>query len=276
MNTQKLNSNRKDEMNITLKTLIGATCIAMSSAAYAQTQERVQFYTGDNSGALAIATEFYELTNENVETSIIDIDSNGSAEVSVRFLDQCIDNLKCPTTVLFYSDNQWLEIYSEITEYIELDKSFGDVARISSSNGLTWSWYMDKYIGRVSESTIIWDAAEKVELESSFSMIDEIRRAESAIQYNIDLDSNGTLEKIVLVTDGLTCNGFGRCDGFVFTNNNRFAGKVFHYRGELFVRERGSQLDLIVNHPASFVIYAYREPNIFITDTINAMPVRTK
>ena len=262
-------------LNTAIKTVISSAILFAASSAIAQESTPVPFYDGDNNGALAIATEFYSLTTEVVQTSVVDIDSNGSAEVAVKFTERCQDN-KCPTTLLFYSGDEWLEIYSEMTKSVELNKSIGDVARISSSNGLTWSWFRDKYIGRVSESDIIWEVAKKEKVEDAFNLLDEVKTANSSVQYNIDLDGNGTDEKIILLTDSISCNGFGRCDGYVFTNNNKFAGKIFHYKGELFARERGDRKELIVNHPTSFMIYAYREPSMFITDTINAMPVRQK
>ena len=262
-------------MKTVIKTIVGAAFILAASSAIAQQREQIPFYDGENSGALAIASDFYTLNSETVKTSVVDIDSNGTAEIAVKFTDRC-EGDKCPTTILFYSGNEWLEIYSEKTESISLDKTLGDVARIESSNGLTWSWFRDRYIGRVSESTIIWDVAEKQPVETLFSTLEEIKTSKSSVQYNLDLDGNGSEEKIVLLTDSISCNGFGRCDGYIFTKENQFAGKIFHYKGELFVREKGSRRELIVNHPTSFMIYAYKEPNVFITDNINAMPVRQK
>jgi hypothetical protein len=265
-----------------LFTVAFLSSIAFTSSLSAQsnsldTNIPVNFYNGENNGAMDVATSFYDiLDTSQIETSILDIDNNGAAEIGVRFLDNCSDN-GCLTTILFYSENRWLEIYSEQVDKIELENTNGDVANIISSNNIEWQWYTNKFIGRAVNSQHIsqlTDPIEDVDLNFWFSNLSD--QFDSVTEYRIDLDKNGTVERIALLNGVQVCNGNGRCIGHVINEDNTYGGKIFHYPNELHIQDNENSVNLVSNNPNSTIIYAFEDQYINVENIIKPMPVKVK
>lgn len=252
--------------------------IVFSSAVNAEGNDLtdVIFYSGENNGALEIAKKFYDLEDTSkIESSILDIDNNGAAEISVRFIDEC-DNNKCLTTILFYSEGQWLEIYSENVESIAIQSTEKDVSNIVTSNGVSWEWLDTKFIGRVPDTLRISQFAEAVDFEPKLLSGVVTGNFDNAIQYSIDLDQDGTFEKVLLLDSLESCNAQGRCKGYIFTDLGDYSGTIFHYKDELRVKDTGENTLMITNNPTSSIIYAYEEQSLIVDKVIQPMPVKAR
>lgn len=237
----------------------------------------VAFYDGDNNGALSVAQNFYKISDEKFETAILDIDDNGSAEIGVRFADRCLDDGKCPITILYFYNDEWLEVYSEITQSISLEKIENvEIKRVVSSNDLMWTWFKDRFVGFPNNAKDIWDLSDRLSVEDGLKFIPEVGTSTMSYQYNVDLNSDGTLEKVVSVQDLLSCTGFGICKAYIYDDLNNYIGQLPTFDGRLLIREVADGTQIISPSLDGFLVFAYNDQNIFMTNKIGTMPVRRR
>lgn len=219
-----------------LAAIAGFTLLAAPAIAQ-ETLSTVIFAGGDNGGALEVAQSFYG-RSQAMETAIVDIDNDGSAEIAVKFLDGC-DEEGCTTSVLFYSENQWLEVLSHPTEALSLSgETTNGLRQIVTSDNARWHWNETGFRPSPDRGGLIWTAgSQEVDLLPSEAQHSKIRTLSDPKRFSVDLNGDGAMESVVFSISPEDCSSVNLCPVVIHNADGTEAGEVSAIEARVKVHE---------------------------------------
>jgi len=250
-----------------LAAIAGFTLLAAPALAQ-ETLSTVIFAEGDNGGALEVAQAFYG-RSQAMETAIIDIDNDGSAEIAVRFTEGCGDG-QCQTAILIYSGDQWLQVFQTKTDALGLSSVVENGMRqIETGPNTRWFW-ADGYYPIIANGDMISDVGE---VGTALTQEEQMSRAVQVMadieKRLFDLDGDGTQESMVYSTSSGSCTGRGSCPAVIFSADGRELLSTYALEGEIRIHDGG----IHVQKNTAQLSYAYDGKDLSLVASATYTPV---
>ena len=196
----------------------------------------VVFAPGENGGALPVAQSFYG-QSQPMETSIIDINDDGAAEIAVKFTEGCADDV-CNTTILYYADSRWLEVFRDQTSTLQISSQIEQGMReLVTAENARWYWsHHQDFRARPDRGDLMSEVGEfSATLDQPELADPEIRNLIDPKKYTIDLNGDGAAETVVFSRDLLECGMAAACPVIIMSNTGQKIASLYVKEARIFV-----------------------------------------
>ena len=218
--------------------LIAASLVAASLASPALSQDStISFSSGANNGARDIADRFYGASTPKT-TAIVDLDADGSAEIGVKFTEDCQDGA-CRFGFLYYSNGEWLEVLSDRAEDVWLGTpDSGELRPVRTSENTEWNWFDASYTPRPVSGDPIYDLGEPIRvLTDAEASIQSVRDIADPTGYRLDVDDDGAQDTIVFTRDNRNCFQGTICPAVLIGGGNSGVVETITTEGNFLIED---------------------------------------
>ncbi len=256
-----------------MKKLVHLFFISLLSAspALAQSSDRtseINFVSGDNGGALAVAEAFYG-KSQIMETAVIDLDRDGNAEIAVKFMEGCSDQ-GCRTTALYFAGDSWAQVFDTRTEALSVSSSKNKgLVSLVSSMAIEWVWDGSVYYPVPKDSTKSVDlegATAPNETEMRNSVVAQMKNPE---KYEYDINNDGSPESIISSVSLYECGGSNLCPVVIMSSDGELLQSFDSIEGIVWLRDNQA----ISKYLSGFSVYSFDGPRLNMTSEIMISPV---
>lgn len=257
------------------KGLAAAALITGTPALAQAPADAVSFVAGDNGGALAVAQAFYGAAGGNMETSVIDINLDGSAEIAVKFLDQC-EAAKCDTSILMANEaSQWFEMYKSKVEWIQLGEENAETKfkKIIDSDGVAWTWNLGSMFPEPVDFIDFKSKATPLEASDKQASLPEVlvKEPNFLVRYDFDFDGDSSMESVVFIESEMFCNAYKKCPAVVTDSEHNYLGSIFSLEGNIYLIEReNGKYDILSKDNDFYAIYDVSKSGVVMKDYKNS------
>lgn len=162
------------------------------------------------------------LTGVQIQTAIVDVDSDGKGEILARFLhsSSCYQGMKsCRTVLLRYQGGNWKIVIDRFAAAVDVSKGYRDVPAPVKVDATTWNWDGKRYVpdlatlGDASEFKPVSDATRQT-LSAAFGpAADKLAKAGYPIRYSYIQDGLSKNNDLLLVKmeGNLVCGKITGC-----------------------------------------------------------------
>ncbi len=246
--------------------LASAAVVGTSSAVLAQSgAAQVQFKSGDNGGALSAAQSAYGMSTQ-METAVVDLDGDQTAEIAVRFPGSCDDD-GCTTTILYNGSTGWLEVFNHKAEYLALAaNSKRPFKSLNTSDGVFWDWFENGYYPYPQGQEWATDLGEPSGvLTKAESKVIRDRFLNDINKYSFDFNKDGASETVILSQTYRDCNGHNMCPFFVFSKDGKLLLDGYANEAQVGIHKDS----LVVSNHDGFSYYAFDGQNILLKESFS-------
>jgi hypothetical protein len=235
-----------------------------------ETISTVVFAAGENGGALPVAQGFYG-KSQAMETAVVDIDNDGSAEIAVKFTEGCTTD-GCLNSLLYYSNDQWLEIIQNRTQDLAISSVSTDGFRnIHTTDNAVWKWINRQYQPVPDQGDVIWDAGEASGVLSPAEAANkDIREFSDPEKYTLDVDGDGSDESFVISISPSDCGPMNACPVIVHSSDDVLLGKIYALEARVIIHD-GNMHALA---PTGFSSFAIRGQSLENTSRLGRAEIR--
>jgi hypothetical protein len=253
-----------------LAAIAGITLLAAPAIAQ-ETLSTVIFADGENGGALEVAQSFYG-RSQAMETAIVDVDNDGSAEIAVRFTEGCT-GAACQTSILLYSDGEWLQIFQAKTEALGLSSAIDNGLRELETSGNTRWFWSDGYYPIIANGDLVADIGEVgTELTREEQTSDTVRYMVDIEKRLVDIDGDGSKESFVYSDSAGSCTGAGSCPAAIFSSDGKELMSLYALEGEIRIHDGAVHVQKNSEH----LSYAYDGKTLSLVASAAYTPVTAR
>lgn len=266
-----------------------ATLLASSAAALAAPAPVAFDPSPDAAARRIVNVVFAEYLQQrvgvNVETAVIDLDSDGTGEILARFVHtgSCLADMKtCRTVVLEHRNRQgWKIVYDQPTAAVAFEKENQGVPSPLVMDGLTWKWGASRYEpdGNTLGKDVAFSDVPSASVDSYAVAFGEGARKLAAGGYGVKFrysgDAVGKDTLVVSMNGKVVCGDVTGCPVRILAKDGKTWKPVLSTssKGRIAVSDtvRGGYHDVVMQTGLGYAVYGWNGNGYSIAKRVEAV-----